>query len=116
MQNESNSPIALVSTVEHRQERFDGVTVFVEVVRLGGFARAAEHLDLTRSAVGKAMARLESRLSTRLFHRTTRVQSLTDDGHIYYEHCLRALAELQAAEAQMESGRREVPPGCRGWR
>ena len=91
-----------------RQERLDGVTVFVEVVRLGGFARAAEHLGLTRSAVGKAMARLEARLATRLFHRTTRVQSLTDDGQIYHEHCLRALAELQAAEAQMESGRHEV--------
>ncbi|MEO5796908.1 MAG: LysR family transcriptional regulator [Rhodoferax sp.] len=91
-----------------RQERLDGVTVFVEVVRLGGFARASEHLGLTRSAVGKAMARLEARLATRLFHRTTRVQSLTDDGQIYHEHCLRALAEMQTAEAQMESGRHEV--------
>ncbi|MES2947985.1 MAG: LysR family transcriptional regulator [Pseudomonadota bacterium] len=91
-----------------RQERLDGVTVFVDVVRLGGFARAAEHLGLTRSAVGKAMARLEARLAARLFHRTTRVQSLTDDGQIYYEHCLRALSELQAAEAQMQSGRHAV--------
>lgn len=97
-----------VGAVPERQERFDGITVFVEVVRLGGFARAAEQLGLTRSAVGKAMARLEARLATRLFHRTTRVQSLTEDGQIYYEHCLRALAELQAAEAQMESGRHEV--------
>ncbi|MBV6886420.1 LysR family transcriptional regulator [Xanthomonas campestris pv. spermacoces] len=108
MQSESNSPILLAGAVTERQERFDGVTVFVEVVRLGGFARAAEHLGLTRSAVGKAMARLEARLATRLFHRTTRVQSLTDDGQIYYEHCIRALGELQAAEAQMESGRHEV--------
>ena len=108
MQNESNSPIPVAGAAPERQERFDGVTVFVEVVRLGGFARAAEHLGLTRSAVGKAMARLEARLATRLFHRTTRVQSLTDDGQIYYEHCLRALEALQAAEAQMESGRHEV--------
>lgn len=108
MQTNTNSPMALAGALPERQERLDGVTVFVEVVRLGGFARAAEHLGLTRSAVGKAMARLEARLSTRLFHRTTRVQSLTDDGQIYYEHCLRALAELQAAETQMESGRHEV--------
>lgn len=108
MHEDPNSSMASVGAIPERQERFDGVTVFVEVVRLGGFARAAEHLGLTRSAVGKAMARLESRLATRLFHRTTRVQSLTDDGQIYYEHCLRALAELQAAEAQMESGRHEV--------
>jgi DNA-binding transcriptional LysR family regulator len=97
-----------VNAAPERQERLDGITVFVEVVRLGSFASAAEHLGLTRSAVGKAMARLESRLATRLFHRTTRLQNLTDDGHIYYEHCKRALAELQAAEAQMESGRHEV--------
>ncbi|SFV05949.1 LysR family transcriptional regulator [Pseudoduganella namucuonensis] len=108
MSKEVNSSMFHVDAAPEIQERFDGVTVFVEVVRLGGFARAAEYLGLTRSAVGKAMARLEARLSTRLFHRTTRVQNLTDDGQIYYEHCLRALAELQAAAAQMESGRHEV--------
>lgn len=108
MMKELDSPIALMSAVPERQERFDGVTVFLEVVRLGGFTSAAEHLGLTRSAVGKAMARLEARLATRLFHRTTRVQSLTDDGQIYYEHCARAQAELQAAEAQMASGRHEM--------
>jgi DNA-binding transcriptional LysR family regulator len=97
-----------ISPAPERQERIDGITVFVEVVRLGSFASAAEHLGLTRSAVGKSMGRLEARLATRLFHRTTRAQSLTDDGHIYYEHCLRALAELQAAEAQMQSGRHAV--------
>lgn len=87
---------------------FDGVTVFLAVVRAGGFARAAEQLGLTRSAVGKAIARLEARLGTRLFHRTTRTQSLTDDGLIYQDRCLRALAELQSAQAQMESGRSTV--------
>lgn len=108
MQDDQNSPFKAAAVTPERQERFDGVSVFVEVVRLGGFARAAEHLGLTRSAVGKAMARLELRLATRLFHRTTRVQSLTDDGRVYYEHCLRAQAELQAAEEQLELGRHEV--------
>ena len=108
MQEDSSSPMVALGVVPERQGRLDGVTVFVDVVRLGGFARAAEHLGLTRSAVGKAMARLEARLATRLFHRTTRIQSLTDDGQIYYEHCLRALAELQSAEAQMASGRHEM--------
>ncbi len=108
MLEDSNSSMVPVAAVPGARERFDGVTVFVEVVRLGGFSRAAQHLGLTRSAVGKAIARLEARLAIRLFQRTTRVQSLTEDGHIYYEHCLRALAELQAAEAQIESGRHEV--------
>lgn len=108
MSEELISSMVVVGTAPERQERLDGVTVFVEVVRLGGFARAAEHLGLTRSAVGKAIARLEARLGTKLLHRTTRALSLTDDGHIYFEHCLRALAELQVAEAQMESGRHDV--------
>ena len=106
MPSESNSPIGPVGA--RPPDRLDGVTVFVEVVRAGGFSRAAEQLGLTRSAVGKAIGRLEARLETRLFHRTTRALSLTDDGRVYHDHCVRALAELQAAEAQLESGRLEV--------
>jgi DNA-binding transcriptional LysR family regulator len=90
------------------RDSLDGVAVFVEAVEAGGFARAAERLALTRSAVGKTVARMEARLGVRLFHRTTRSQSLTEDGQNYYERCLRALEELRAGEALLESGRREV--------
>ncbi|CAM5768435.1 LysR family transcriptional regulator [Labrys miyagiensis] len=89
-------------------DRLTGVAVFVEAVDAGGFAAAAQRLNLSRSAVGKAVARLEDRLGTRLFHRTTRTQSLTDDGQIFYERCQRALAELREGEAMLDSGRREV--------
>ncbi|NPE59724.1 LysR family transcriptional regulator [Dickeya dadantii] len=88
--------------------RFDGVQLFVEVVDAGGFAKAGERLALTRSAVGKAIARLEERLGVQLFQRTTRTQSLTEDGQQYYERCIRAIDELRAGEALLESGRREV--------
>jgi DNA-binding transcriptional LysR family regulator len=90
------------------RDNLDGVAVFVEAAEAGGFARAAERLALTRSAVGKTIARMEARLGVRLFHRTTRSQSLTEDGQIYYERCLRALEELRAGAALLESGRREV--------
>ena len=108
MTQEINSPLPATMLASEPQDRFDGITVFVEVVRSGGFARAAERLNLTRSAVGKSIARLETRLATRLFHRSTRSQSLTDEGQIYYEHCLRALAELQTAQEQIELERHEV--------
>ncbi len=88
--------------------RLDGIAVFVEAVEAGGFARAAERLALSRSAVGKAIARLEARLGVRLFHRTTRTQNLTEDGQVYYERCLRAIDELRAAESLLESGKQEV--------
>lgn len=107
MREDLNSPTTPAGGPQERKDWFDGVTMFVDVVRLGNFSRAATHMGITRSAVGKAMARLEARLGTRLFLRDGR-QSLTDDGQIYYEHCLRALAELRGAEAQLESGRHEV--------
>jgi DNA-binding transcriptional LysR family regulator len=88
-------------------ERLSGIAAFVEAVETGGFAPAATRLGLSRSAVGKTIARLEARLGVRLFHRTTRSQSLTDDGQMFYERCVRALAELEAAEAALESGRAE---------
>lgn len=87
--------------------RFDGVELFLQVVESGNLTEAAERLNLTRSAVGKGLARLEARLGTRLLQRSTRRQHLTEDGQAYYEHCLRALAELEAAESVLESGRQQ---------
>ncbi|MDB6128003.1 MAG: bacterial regulatory helix-turn-helix, lysR family protein [Verrucomicrobia bacterium] len=88
-------------------ERLSGIWAFVQVVEAGNFAAAAERLRVTRSAIAKSIARLEKRLGTRLFHRTTRSQALTEDGQAYYERCIRALAELDAGEAALEAGRRE---------
>lgn len=88
--------------------RFADVSVFVEAADAGGFSAAATRLNLSRSAVGKSVARLEQRLGVRLFHRTTRTQQMTEDGLAYYERCRKALDELRAGEAMIESGRREV--------
>ena len=66
-------------------DRFDGIQTFLEVVESGSLTLAAERLNLTRSAVGKALARLEARLGVRLLQRTTRSQSLTEEGQAYYE-------------------------------
>jgi DNA-binding transcriptional LysR family regulator len=88
-------------------DRLAGIHEFVAVVEAGGFAAAAARLNLSRSAVGKTVARLEARLGARLCHRTTRALSLTDDGQAFYERCVRMLAELEAGEAALESGRVE---------
>jgi len=87
---------------------FNDVPAFVAVVEAGSFADAARRLHLSRSAVGKAVARLEERLNVRLFHRTTRSKSLTDDGQIFYEHCQQAMTALQSGKAQIETGRETV--------
>jgi DNA-binding transcriptional LysR family regulator len=92
------------------KDRLSGVLTFVQAADAGSFALAAQRLSLSRSAVGKSIARLEQRLCTRLFHRTTRSQTLTEDGQAFYERCVRALAEIEAAEAALDSGRR-APTG-----
>jgi DNA-binding transcriptional LysR family regulator len=88
-------------------EPLSGIYSFVQAVEAGSFAQAAQRMHVTRSAVGKSIARLEQRLGVRLFQRTTRSQRLTADGEAYYERCVRALAELDAADAALDSGRRE---------
>ncbi|EML1217984.1 LysR family transcriptional regulator [Enterobacter hormaechei] len=84
------------------------IPVFVASVEAGSFAQAAVRLHLSRSAVGKSIARLEERLGVRLFHRTTRSQRLTDNGALFYERCLRALEEIRGAESQLETGKHQV--------
>jgi len=84
------------------------IPVFVAAVEAGSFAQAAVRLHLSRSAVGKSIARLEERLGVRLFHRTTRSQSLTDSGALFYERCLRALEEIRGAESLLETGKQQV--------
>ncbi len=82
----------------YSSERLKGIDVFVSVADAGSFTAAAERLSLTNSAVGKAVARLESRLGVRLFERTTRRLSLTDAGQAFYRTCQRVLGELEEAE------------------
>jgi DNA-binding transcriptional LysR family regulator len=62
-----------------------GVTVLMAVVEAGSMARAAEALGLTSSGVGRAIARLETRVGVRLLERTTRTMTLTDEGRRFYE-------------------------------
>ncbi|HHQ4513911.1 TPA: LysR family transcriptional regulator, partial [Aeromonas hydrophila] len=83
----------------------NGLDLFASVVEAGSFAQAAERLHLTRSAVGKGIARLEQRLGVQLFHRTTRSQSLTEEGALFHRHCLRALEEVRLGEAALASNK-----------
>lgn len=91
-------------------DSLNGLITFVTTARAGTFTEAAATLGVSRSAVGKAIARLEDRLGVRLFHRTTRRISLTADGEAYYASCAAALEEIAAAEASLGSKSR-LPVG-----
>ncbi len=80
-------------------DRFQSISVFIKVVESGGFARAAEKLDMSTSAVSRQVAELEARLGARLLYRTTRRISLTEAGQAFFEKSLQLMADLEEAEA-----------------
>lgn len=86
------------------------IATFVAVVKAGSFTIAARQLGMTRSGVGKGIARLEERLGARLIHRTPRSLGLTDDGTAFYDRCVHILDELEDVETGMAE-RTAVPAG-----
>jgi DNA-binding transcriptional LysR family regulator len=90
--------------------RFDGIEEFVAVTRLGSFTAVAAELGMTKSAVGRAVTRLEARLGSKLLHRTTRRLILTPAGEAWLERCLAALAEIDRGESTLLIAR-DMPCG-----
>ncbi|WP_376967167.1 LysR family transcriptional regulator [Azospirillum sp. A26] len=78
--------------------------VFARVVDLGGFTAAARACGLTPSGVSKLITRLETRLGTRLLHRSTRRLSLTPEGQAFHARALRILGEMEEAEREASAG------------
>jgi DNA-binding transcriptional LysR family regulator len=80
-------------------DRFDLFRIFARVVETSSFTRAAATLGIPRSTVSTAIGVLEARLGARLLNRTTRTVSATQDGLLFYERCLRLIADVEEAEA-----------------
>ena len=91
-------------------ESLSGITTFVVAARASSFTQAGELLGLSKSAVGKAISRLEARLAVKLFHRTTRRVSLTADGAAYFAVWSSALESIVEVEANL-GGRLKEPAG-----
>jgi len=90
------------------QDPFAGISVFVAAARAGSFTVAADRLGLTKSAVGKAIARLEARLGVTLFHRTTRITRLTADGEAYLIACNAAMEEVTQAQSALSCAHHQL--------
>ncbi len=91
-------------------DRLLAIQSFAKVVELGSFARAAERLSQSTSAVSRQVADLEAHLDARLLNRTTRRLSLTETGQTFYEHSVQLLAALDDAEASVRAAT-TVPRG-----
>src|ERR1700748_2522280 len=77
-----------------------GIGVLAQVVETGNFARAGEAMGLTPSGVSRAVARLEGRGGVRLFDRTPRAVTLTDEGRRFHARVMRWLAGLEDAASE----------------
>ena len=91
-------------------DRFQSLLAFAKVVEAGSFARAADRLDLSVSAVSRQVSELEAHLGVRLLNRTTRRLSMTEGGQAFYERCVQLLADLDEAE-QAVTASAVVPRG-----
>lgn len=71
---------------------------FVRIVECGGVSAASRQLNVPKSTVSYRLAQLEAALGVRLINRTSRSQSLSDAGSLFYHHAVEALQKADQAE------------------
>jgi DNA-binding transcriptional LysR family regulator len=81
---------------------------FVRVTETGSFSAVARETHVSQSAVTRLVAQLEQHFEVRLFHRTTRRLSLTDDGQVLLTHARHLLESAEEMEAVL--GRQSAAP------
>lgn len=85
-------------------DRTQGLNAFVRSVEAGSFSGGARILGTTPSAISRSIARLERRLEVRLFQRSTRSLTLTDEGQAYFDRVAPLMRDLETAEEALRSG------------
>ncbi len=84
-------------------DKLTGMRAFVVVVQTGSFVAAADRLGMSPQMVARHIATLEKQLETRLLNRTTRRQSLTPAGSLYYRRCETILQAIDSADREASS-------------
>lgn len=88
--------------------KLERINSFISVIEENGFAAAARKQGVSTASISRQVARLESDLKMQLLHRTTRQLVLTEIGAEYYQHCKKALHELNEAEAEIVASQDEA--------
>ncbi|MEO8118014.1 MAG: LysR family transcriptional regulator [Rhodoferax sp.] len=84
-------------------DKLKAMQTFVHIADEGSLTAAARSRDSSLPAVVRTLAALEAHLGVRLFHRTTRRISLTEEGKHYLENCRQVLAAVDDAEAALSA-------------
>ena len=93
------------SAVQERAiDHLQAIRAFVRVVEVGGFARAAESLEIPNATLSKHIQQLERHVGVKLLERTTRRVHVTSEGSAYYDRMRDMLAELDETEATLGRG------------
>lgn len=79
-------------------DRLAGLNLFIRVVEMGSFSKAADDLGIAQPTATKAVAAIEERLGARLLHRSTRGVTPTEVGALYYEKCKLIAREMDEAD------------------
>lgn len=90
---------------------YAGVLAFLAVANEGSFAKAGDRLGIGRSAVSRSVQRLETQLNARLFHRTTRSTTLTNEGELFLARCEPGVMHIAQALEDMRELREGPPRG-----
>lgn len=88
-----------------RGSEFAEMRAFVAIVDRASFARAAEHLGVSRSALSQIIRQLESRLGVRLLNRTTRSVGPTEPGRRLHERVAPMFREIEAAVSEVSGAK-----------
>ncbi|HIC8799020.1 LysR family transcriptional regulator [Aeromonas veronii] len=80
-------------------DRLTSMRIFTRVVDLGSYSAVASEAGISAQMVGKHVLGLEQWLGGKLFHKTTRQQTLTELGQLFLARCQRVLEELALTES-----------------
>jgi DNA-binding transcriptional LysR family regulator len=81
--------------------------VFTKVVETESLTKAGQALGLPKSTISRRLSRLEEHLGAQLLYRTTRSVTVTQDGALFFQYCMRSMGVLRDGERALQSQHNE---------
>ncbi len=94
-------------------DRIQAQQIFIRVVDLGSFSKAAADLGIGQPSATKMVALLEKQLGSRLLHRSTHGVTPTEIGALFYDKCKLIAHHVEEAESVAALLQSQVRGGLR---